>query len=198
MAELEVWAQIVNAASPQVESISQQKPPHIVIWKCLARKWNGIQVESQGAYSIEHLESLNLYCKTTSRRRAVLVCLLTPVPALLTALLVECLPLRPPSDGWRANYVFWLRLLSVQLTLGFIVNSQLIRFIPGLNITIRKRMAIAAGASTLFVGTCLIAASAVGFPVPLMMQFAPIPIGIFTSLMIFLVLGSVLYAKDSP
>ncbi|KAE9330860.1 hypothetical protein PF008_g15644 [Phytophthora fragariae] len=74
----------------------------------------------------------------------------------------------------------------------------MIRFIPGLNLTIGKRMAISMGASIPFVGTCLLAAIKIGFPVPLMQQFAPIVIGIFTLPMIFLVLGTVLFATDSP
>ncbi|KAE8997520.1 hypothetical protein PF002_g15171 [Phytophthora fragariae] len=197
MAEVEVWAQDANSTSPR-KTLPSQKPPPIPLVKRIARKWFDIQIESQGAYSVERLESFNLYCKTTSRRRAMLVCILTPVPALLAALLVELLPLRPPSEGWTANWVFWLRLLLVQLILGFTVNSQMIRFIPGLNLTIGKRMAISMGASIPFVGTCLLAAIKIGFPVPLMQQFAPIVIGIFTLPMIFLVLGTVLFATDSP
>ncbi|POM67831.1 LOW QUALITY PROTEIN: Hypothetical protein PHPALM_16094 [Phytophthora palmivora] len=114
-------------------------------WDRLEKKWNEIQVGRQGSYSIERLESLDLYCKTTSQIRVVLVCLLTPLPALAAALLLEVLPLRPPSEGLTANWVFWLRLLLMELILGFAGNSQVAAFVPGLPFTIPKRIIIAMG-----------------------------------------------------
>eukprot|EP00644_Phytophthora_capsici_P002791 jgi/Phyca11/124844/e_gw1.55.281.1 len=76
----------------------------------LVTKWRALQVGHQGSYSIKRLEGLDFYCKTTSRARVLLVCVLTPLPSLLLVILVECLPLRAPSDGWKANWVFWIRL----------------------------------------------------------------------------------------
>ncbi|EGZ30647.1 hypothetical protein PHYSODRAFT_447807, partial [Phytophthora sojae] len=72
--------------------------------------WSALRVGRHGSYSVERLESLDHYCKTTSRTRVASVCLLTPLPALTTAALLECLSLRPPSEGWRANWMFWIRL----------------------------------------------------------------------------------------
>ncbi|KAG6970575.1 hypothetical protein JG688_00004788, partial [Phytophthora aleatoria] len=42
---------------------------------------------------------------------AVIVCVLSPLSALLVTLAIDCIPLRPPSDGWRENYAVWIRLL---------------------------------------------------------------------------------------
>lgn len=134
----------------------------------LEAKWDEIQVGRQGSYSVERLESLDLYCKSTSRARVIMVCLITPLPALLVAVLLECFPLRPPSDGWAANWVFWLRLLLAQVILGSVVNSQIVRFVPGLNFPLTKRVAIAAGVSTSLVGSFILVATKIGFPVPCM------------------------------
>ncbi|KAE9345773.1 hypothetical protein PR003_g7776 [Phytophthora rubi] len=167
-------------------------------WDRLEKKWNELQVGHQGSYSVERLESLDHYWKTASTLRVLLVCLLTPIPALAAALLLESLLLRSPSEGWTANWVFWVRLLLMELILGFAGNSQVNAFVPGLNFTIRKRLVIALGTSVGYVATCILAASTIGFPVPLMMQFGVIPISIYTPLMTRIVLGPVLVAKDSP
>ncbi|KAJ8575007.1 hypothetical protein ON010_g4207 [Phytophthora cinnamomi] len=197
MAEVEVWEQGMGAGSPG-NTLTRQARPRRSIWKRVTEKWETIQIEGQGAYSVERLESLNLYCKTTSRGRVMLLCLLSPVPALAIALLIESLPLQSPSEGWTANWVFWVRLLLVQLILSFTSNMQMIRLIPGLNFTIGKQVKLSVGLSAAFMGICLLTADKIGFPVPLTMQLAPIPIGIVHPIMTFLVLGSVLFAKTSP
>lgn len=112
--------------------------------------------------------------------------------------MVECLPLRSPSEGWRANWVFWIRLLLVSVIVGFGINSMMVRFIPGLNFTVAKRLTCAIGCGVLFVGTCILAVSEIAFPVPLMMQIGSIPIAFYSLLMNLLVLESALFAKDSP
>ncbi|KAG3057142.1 hypothetical protein PC122_g21131 [Phytophthora cactorum] len=197
MAEVEVFAMPSKAQAPPGTLVNQAMP-RVPLWRRVEEKWDEIQIGRQGSYSVERLESLELYYKTTSKTRAVMVCLFTPLPALSTAVLLECLPLQPPSEGWTANWVFWIRLLLVHLILDFVVNSQMIRFIPGLNFTFGKILAVSVGVSSTFVGTGILAASTIGFPVPLMMQFAAIPNGVFALIMTLLVLGPVLIAKDSP
>lgn len=63
-------------------------------WHRLEERWNEMQVGRQGSYSVERLESLHHYCNTTSRTRVIVVCVLTPLPGLIAASLLECLPLR--------------------------------------------------------------------------------------------------------
>ncbi|ETL77836.1 hypothetical protein F442_09650 [Phytophthora nicotianae P10297] len=196
MAEVEVFA--APSKEAPTETLVDRATPRIPLWRRVEEKWDKIQIGRQGSYSVERLESLEHYYKTTSKARVILVCIATPLPALTTGVLVECLPLRSPSEGWKANWVFWIRLLLVHLILNVAVNSQLIRFIPGLNFTFGKIVIIAAGITTAFLGTAILAASTIGFPVPLMMQFATIPIGIYAVIMTLLVLGPVLVAKDSP
>ncbi|GMF24102.1 unnamed protein product [Phytophthora fragariaefolia] len=108
------------------------------------------------------------------------------------------LPLRSPSEGWAANWMFWIRLLLMELILGFTGNSQVNAFVPGLNFTIRKRLMVALGTRIGYVVTCMFAATTIGFPVPLMMQFGVVPIAIYTPLMTRNVLGPALIAKDYP
>ncbi|ETN20914.1 hypothetical protein PPTG_21029 [Phytophthora nicotianae INRA-310] len=86
----------------------------------------------------------------------------------------------------------------MELMLGIAGNSQVAAFVPGLDFTISKRITIALGVSMCYLGTCLLAASLIGFPVPLMMQFGVIPISILTPLITRIILGPALVAKDSP
>ncbi|GMF27726.1 unnamed protein product [Phytophthora fragariaefolia] len=168
------------------------------IWKLLEAKWNSVQVESQGAYSIERLESLAMYYRTASRKRVVLVCVLSPLPALLVTVLAECLPLRPPSDGWSANWVFWLRIFTTLMTGGLVFNSLMPRLIPVLEFTTYSNILITLGPVIAFEATCLLGSSQIGFPLPFMMQLGTFLLGVYSTLMVRLVLGPALFVKGSP
>ncbi|KAF1793786.1 hypothetical protein GQ600_25008 [Phytophthora cactorum] len=170
----------------------------LACWRQLEENWNRIQVGRQGSYSVERLMSLEQYCNTTSWTRVILVCVLTPIPALLVAVLLECLPLRPPSEGWAANWVFWLRLSLTHAMLSFGGSVLLTTFVPDLSFTFWKQIIVTLGVVVGLVGTCILAAHIIGFPVPLMMQFGAIPGGIFTPIMLRLVLGSGVFASGSP
>ncbi|GMF18423.1 unnamed protein product [Phytophthora lilii] len=114
-------------------------------WNRLKEKWNEVQVGRQGSYSVERLESFDRYCKTTSLVRVILVCVLTPLPALCFAILLEFLPLRPPSEGWAANWMFWIRLAITTPIMTFAGISQLVALVPDVNPTFRKLQLIAWG-----------------------------------------------------
>ncbi|ETI45755.1 hypothetical protein F443_09760, partial [Phytophthora nicotianae P1569] len=113
----------------------------------LEERWNRIQVGRQGSYSIERVESLHHYCKTTSRTRVILICILTPLPALCLAVLLECIPLSSPSEGWQANWLFWIRFNMMGLTINFAAVAQLKLFVPSLTVTFKKVLITSIGAS---------------------------------------------------
>ncbi|KAF4031185.1 hypothetical protein GN244_ATG17061 [Phytophthora infestans] len=164
-AEVEVFAK----EAPARTLVSQATP----LWRRLEERWDEIQIGRQGSYSVERLESLEQYCKSTSRARVLVICLCTPLPALTTGVLVECLPLQRPSEGE--------------------LPTDLVH--PRTQYHIRQDTHNRSGG---FSGTGILAASTIGFPVPLMMQFGSIPVAIYAFVMTLLVLGPVLIAKDSP
>ncbi|POM57815.1 Hypothetical protein PHPALM_37624 [Phytophthora palmivora] len=168
------------------------------LWKRLEEQWNKIQVGHQGAYSVERLESFDYYCKTTSRTRVILVCLLTPVPALSTAIALECLPLQSPSGGWTANWVFWIRLTLTTCIMGISTLASLVTLVPDINPTFLKRQLVAWGMSAAYVTTALIAAISIGFPIPLMWYIGGFPAGIQAQVMMFLVFGRKPFLRTSP
>ncbi|GMF27577.1 unnamed protein product [Phytophthora fragariaefolia] len=166
-------------------------------WQRLEETWDNIQVGRQGAYSIERLESFEYYCKTTSRTRVFLTCILTPLPAWACAVLLECLPLRLPSDGWSANWMFWFRLALMTFVLTFVATSELILFVPNLRITFFKRCVVSIGTSLAYVGTYQLATATgvVGFPVPFIWHFGGLLIGIYLPVMMLSVFGFAPFAS---
>ncbi|RLN95320.1 hypothetical protein BBJ28_00008163 [Nothophytophthora sp. Chile5] len=142
--------------------------------------------------------SLDHYCKTTSATRVVLICVLTPLPALATTVFLECLPLQSPTEGWMANWVFWIRMAVAVFVVCTVGISEMRLIIPDLRFTLPQRLVVSAGATTGYIGFCCMLSHFVGFPVPFMWQVGAIPIGLFTPIMLMLVLGRALFASDSP
>jgi len=167
------------------------------LWIRLEERWEALQVGRQGSYSVERLVSLEHYCRTTSKVRVVAVCLLTPLPAFAVAVLLECLPLRNPSEGWAANWVFWVRWSVMFFAISFSGVSQLITFVPGLNFTFAKRMMVSVGSTAAFVGTCIAGANLIRFPVPFMMQLGSVVMGLYIAGMVRLVFTRKEFGRNS-
>ncbi|GMF24426.1 unnamed protein product [Phytophthora lilii] len=167
-------------------------------WNHLEDKWNELQVGRQGSYSVERLESFDHYCKTTSLMRVIVVCAVTPLPALLAAILLESLPLRPPSEGWAANWMFWIRLTAANLIMTFAGVSQIVTIIPDLNPTFWKRVLITWGSTIAYVGVFMLGASEIVFPIPFLWTIGGVFRRIFISVMQVIAFGVEPFKKTSP
>lgn len=88
----------------------------------LWRGWTALQVEFQGRCSIERLSKHKNYMEGVTVGRVTVLLLLSPLPCLILAIMVESVPLAPPGDGVRANWVFLIRFGFVT---GFMVGSLL-------------------------------------------------------------------------
>ncbi|ETK81851.1 hypothetical protein L915_12678 [Phytophthora nicotianae] len=73
------------------------------------RKWESVQVELHGHYSIERFSAMNEYCRSTSLTRAVFVLLITPLPSLIVVALIDAMPLEPPERGLEHSTMVWVR-----------------------------------------------------------------------------------------
>ncbi|KAG6960308.1 hypothetical protein JG688_00009669 [Phytophthora aleatoria] len=71
-------------------------------------------------------------------------------------------------------------------------------FVPGLKFTFCKQFIVTTGGAIGLVGTCILAADTIGFPVPLTMQFGTIPTGISPTIMLRLAIGSGIFMSGSP
>ncbi|KAF1791078.1 hypothetical protein GQ600_7084 [Phytophthora cactorum] len=164
----------------------------------LEKRWNDLQVGRQGSYSVERLESFDSYCKATSYARVILVCLLTPLPALLVVILLECLPLRPPSEGWSANWVFWIRLALMVFTTGFIGTSEMATLVPVMEAPVSKILVAAVLLVTAYMVTALAVSNNVGFPLPFVLQAGGLVVAISFPVILMLVFGKAPFTSDSP
>ncbi|RLN82984.1 hypothetical protein BBJ28_00022951 [Nothophytophthora sp. Chile5] len=132
----------------------------------LALKWNRIQIGHRELYSVERLLAFRDYCRRTSPTRVWLVCLLAPLPALLLMLLLECIPLKDPSEGWKANSALWIRLLlSSILVAGGIVLVAKSALEPG-TISYLQVVRIAVASAVCYTGTEMVLAATWKFPIP--------------------------------
>ncbi|KAE9334117.1 hypothetical protein PF008_g14127 [Phytophthora fragariae] len=128
--------------------------------------WNRVQVGHRGRYSVERLLALNDYYQRTSLAHVVVVCSLGLLPAFVVAVLVECIPLRPPTESWRANYTFWIRLFVSSLPIAFGGVYQVKEVIqPGV-ISTTGIIATAFGSCACYVALTILVAALWKFPIP--------------------------------
>jgi hypothetical protein len=64
-----------------------------------AHVWEAPQVELHGHYTIANLQAFETYHATTSWLRALLVCVLAPLPCVVVIVGIDLLPLEPPTLG---------------------------------------------------------------------------------------------------
>jgi hypothetical protein len=101
-------------------------------WGKITRAWRAAQVELHGEYSTERLLSFRDYCERASTTRCLFILAATPLPCLIVTLLIECIPLRPPSDGIEHSHMLWLRTFAVMLAVEFSMLQQCRCLVPRL------------------------------------------------------------------
>ncbi|POM72793.1 Hypothetical protein PHPALM_10439, partial [Phytophthora palmivora] len=128
--------------------------------------WNRSQIGHRHEYSVERLLAFRDYYQRTSITRTVAICILSPLPAFMTTLAIDCIPLRPPSDGWKENYALWIRLLLAIFIEAFAVTFQVRAVIVPGTITIFQGVKIALGTATCSVLATMAVAALWKFPIP--------------------------------
>ncbi|EEY54920.1 uncharacterized protein PITG_08490 [Phytophthora infestans T30-4] len=149
-------------------SRAKQQQPHRFsrLRHKLTATWQRCRISQRSEYSVERLLAFRDYHRSTSTTRVILVCVLVPIPALLVALAIDCIPLRPPSEGWRANYAVWIRLCTAMFFEALGVVLQVREVIMTGTISNIQASFIALGTAV----TCVLATIAVAevwkFPIP--------------------------------
>lgn len=126
------------------------------------------QVSHRGMYSLERFCSFHQFAQNTSRIRVVMICLTTVLPSLLVVILIDSIPLKDPSAGWKANWQLWVRLTCSSFALSFAVVQLLYLTASEAALTTSKCFCIAICTASLYVGSMLITVQWVGFPIPFM------------------------------
>ncbi|KAG1695873.1 hypothetical protein DVH05_019227 [Phytophthora capsici] len=82
------------------------------------------------------------------------------------AILVECIPLKPPDEGWKANYAFWIRLYVSSLPIAFGAVFQVKDVIEPDAISNRGIFITGVGSCTCYVALTILIAEKWKFPIP--------------------------------
>ncbi|GAB9473799.1 hypothetical protein Gpo141_00010946 [Globisporangium polare] len=163
----------------QVERPAPSLEPNTRSSRLLARAagiYEGFQVSHRGKYSLERLQSFEEYCRTTPLWRVILVCVATPLPALVVTILIESMPLDSPSLGCLKNYRFWMRFFVVGVFAGLSNLLRAKKWLQELPLTIRQVVAIAVAASAALLSFFLVLGTLWVFPIPFAPLFGSMPL----------------------
>eukprot|EP00644_Phytophthora_capsici_P001148 jgi/Phyca11/129715/e_gw1.86.136.1 len=133
----------------------------------LKRAWLSTQVSHRGKYSIERFLALEEYTRTTSLVHVLFVCIGTPLPLVIVVVLQENLPLENPTDGWRANWGFWIRVAVLGGVTSLGIFSQLERMV-GINLSRRQLVVQFVFVAICYTATSILISSVSVFPIPFM------------------------------
>jgi hypothetical protein len=75
--------------------------PLIASIRAVISVWEAFQVEMQGQYSLARLDELSTFGQQTGLPRALAITLFTPLSCVATIVVIDVLPLRPPTGGIR-------------------------------------------------------------------------------------------------
>lgn len=136
-----------------------------------------------------HSQSLVEYTQATSWLRVFCVCSSALSPPFALAILIEFLPLRSPSEGWRSNWNFWIRLYLSNIVISFGAAIQLALTTPGSGLTLKHALVMAMGVAFGFVLHTLMLAQTWRFPVPFSLAIGTPAWYVFMYLSAFLAIG---------
>jgi hypothetical protein len=144
---------------------------HVII-----RAWESLQVELCGQYSLASLDELAMFMGRTGRLRAVAIAVLTPFTCVATIILVDALPLRPPTKSvLDQSASYWVRLFFTLTVSSAMVTLFIQHASSKLHIKRRQFIAMVAFVTlaTMFVDFLL--HLLIGFPTPFIIQLSTPP-----------------------
>lgn len=150
-------------------------------WKRFAHRVHHLNVAHRGDYSVERLIALEAYCRKVSFLRVLGVCIVFPLPALGLAILIECIRLKDPKEGWQANYAAFIRYMIGCIAIAIGGALQIRQLVPRLDLSAVQIVFIAVGAALCTTGAMIIVSSQWVFPVPfgLVLAIPVFPISFF-------------------
>lgn len=159
---------VVPVSVIHAAAASERSAPHGLgaAWGYFERKWHACHLSHRGSYSIERLQAFDNFCHHTSFWAVLCICVVLPLPALAIAILVECIPLQDPSEGWLANHGIWTRFVvgNSIINIGFLVQINAMV----LELNLRPLQILFIAVSTAGLTCCLFIGVAVlwAFPIP--------------------------------
>ncbi|ETL24564.1 hypothetical protein L916_21443, partial [Phytophthora nicotianae] len=132
----------------------------------LAEYWESTQVELHGFYSVERVRELIAYNEQASIFRALAVLALVPWPCVVVTILVDLIPLRPPSEGLEANYLFIVRVFLAFWVATIVINLQFRHSVPPAPLSNTRIIVSGALTAVLTTGVVYALSMNIGFPLP--------------------------------
>ncbi|KAG1696388.1 hypothetical protein DVH05_018519 [Phytophthora capsici] len=139
----------------------------LVYWlQKLAKFWEASQVELHGFYSVERVQELITYNQRASILRALVVLFLIPWPCVIITILVDLIPLRSPSEGLDANYLFILRVFLAFWVATIVINLQFRHSVPPAPLPNWRIVISGAFSAALTTSVVYSLSIVIGFPLP--------------------------------
>lgn len=149
-----------------VQALTKMTTRLRLIYDKLAHVWTALHVERQGSYSVERLLKLHRYQASKSLTRAWVVVLLTPLPCLGLIMLMDAIPLHPPSLGLAASYLFWVRVYCTHWVFVVCIMVQLQHLVPRLAVTTAQLLWVSTVVSAVGSAITFALALLIGYPLP--------------------------------
>lgn len=192
------------SAGSKVHPVTLANPPLVLVvleafgraFEAFGSYWRHIQVGHRGRYSVQRLLSFRDYYHRASPIRVFLVCIMSLTPAFVVATLMECIPLKPPEAGWKANYAFWIRLFVSSLPVSFGAIYQVIEVLERGVISTRGILVTGIGSCACYVALTLAIAVCWKFPVPFGYVFTVPPFVSIYMILLVLNIGPRVLAKS--
>lgn len=141
-------------------------------------------VSHQGAFSIEQLHTLELFCREICRLRVILVCVVLSLPPFLVSIAFECIPLQ--NDGWRVNSGAWIRYYFIVffVTYGVFLQSKVL--VPEFRVSYCTIFGTAVANASVMTVMAICVASQWVFPIPFMFALSSGPFTLIVSILFVL------------
>ncbi|GAB9463233.1 hypothetical protein Gpo141_00000700 [Globisporangium polare] len=140
-------------------------------------------------YSVKRLLALHEYCQTTSRAYVFLVLLLFSTPALIIMIFFDCLPLRDPAEGWRANWVYWVRIGLGSSVISLLLLIQVRLVVPEIILPNTRVAVISIATGVANVGYEVLLAVYWKFPVPFTYTVGGVPLLMILNVLVVITIG---------
>ncbi|KAF4143031.1 hypothetical protein GN958_ATG07760 [Phytophthora infestans] len=134
--------------------------------RTLVRKWESLQVELHGSYSIQRFISMFNYRVSTGISRSLVVLITIPLLPLFCVAMIDALPMNSPNLGLAGSGTVWVRGVSVGLADSFTLVWMFCQYVPELKLSRRTLLSTTVAATAISHLAVLGLIMMFGYPLP--------------------------------
>lgn len=147
-------------------------------------------VSSRGEYPVERLFAFNEYSKRVAPWRVLWVLLRSCMPPMALLIVFDLMPLRDPSEGWKASGWFWVRTAANGFLCSAGILMQMNHFVLDKPLSLVQMLAIMTSVSIGYTSSIMALASQWAFPIPFTMTLSGLPLVVFFNGSLLLAIGT--------